>query len=1065
MIGEFLSTIIIIAALVFFATLASFFALVAIRKYEVSRRYERKVELIRRISVSSRKARRNSKVLSTKTPLYRTPSMNPFLNKSKVRDLSKRAKFRRAFKLSIVIPEEDSDQSTGRKGAHTKVASPVPLWSPSTLEIALRKVVKDNFASDSFFAKSPKHGSPKAKGGKVFFPDSPKYFIKGPDGDAWTSKDMDASLNDGLGRTNVATGRNSQDKDNETTFYSRYRTLGTWMLETCSMAEPVATKWSTASFTIKWDQTIISGETTVLEYDLQCRVKNKNSLESLEEGYNSESSDGDFKTESIWVDPRGHKSKRVFFECRNSFKSIPRAAFDGDLDKVVIQGLSEHSQGLQFRVRMKGFAGWGPFSRPSAVLFPLPSSTFAPDTGAITSRGIEVRWQPLKDLRYGKTIRYTLSGKQAGDDTFCTIFIGRGTVCVVQALGNKALIPNTTYVFKLLIKTEGGDVNSKLLPVTTFAAAPEPPISPVVGTVTSSSVHLSWFPPCDNGAPIIRYVLYGRRQRSNRFKRLYTGNESEYNIGGSHGQGQLAPDTVYIFKLKATNVHGDSPTSATVSVTTLSLTVSPERGAGDGSGPNSPILSSPVALGRRRSSAGGPQGRRDSFITTSIPTIDSVSPGGQQVARRNSVTSPTVSTAPARVSELPNGWVECWDPQRENCYYYNSMTGITQWMHPTKGDSTDPELPFRKKRFKLLYSLRERDWPKGGRKIIKITLRRQHLVQDSFQALERLGVEKLKLKTKIVFEGEDGIDSGGLTKDWFLQLSRGLFNPQFCLLKQHESKVYHIDSRSGINEEHLKYFHFFGNFLAKAIYDRQLVDVPFCKMIYKHLLGLPATLGDLADIDPVYHTSLKWMLNNDIDGIIDETFSITVDNFGERITVDLKKGGRNIEVTDKNKGSYVQAVVNWQMGGAMKLQIDNLRKGFYEIVPIHEIADFTPDELSLLLNGKHDIDVNEMASQSKYTGGYDKNSTTIQFFWVAVKSFSKEERGKLLQFATGTSRAPLDGFDPAFTVTRAEGVDENALPTAHTCFNQLVLPEYKSVETLMAKLRYAFDSSEGFMLT
>ena len=117
-------------------------------------------------------------------------------------------------------------------------------------------------------------------------------------------------------------------------------------------------------------------------------------------------------------------------------------------------------------------------------------------------------------------------------------------------------------------------------------------------------------------------------------------------------------------------------------------------------------------------------------------------------------------------------------------------------MHPTKGDSTDPELPFRKKRFKLLYSLRERDWPKGGRKIIKITLRRQHLVQDSFQALERLGVEKLKLKTKIVFEGEDGIDSGGLTKDWFLQLSRGLFNPQFCLLKQHESKVYHIDSRS-----------------------------------------------------------------------------------------------------------------------------------------------------------------------------------------------------------------------------------------------------------------------------
>ena len=72
----------------------------------------------------------------------------------------------------------------------------------------------------------------------------------------------------------------------------------------------------------------------------------------------------------------------------------------------------------------------------------------------------------------------------------------------------------------------------------------------------------------------------------------------------------------------------------------------------------------------------------------------------------------------------------------------------------------------------------------------------------------------------------------------------------------------------------------------------------------------------------------------------------------------------------------------------------------------------------------------------------------------------------MLQYATGTNKAPLDGFDPAFTITLAEGADvENALPTAHTCFNQLVLPEYKSVETLMQKLRYAFKNSSGFQLT
>ena len=130
---------------------------------------------------------------------------------------------------------------------------------------------------------------------------------------------------------------------------------------------------------------------------------------------------------------------------------------------------------MEFRVRLKSFAGWGPYSKLSEPLAPLPSSTFAPETKAITSRGVEIRWHPLKDQRYGRTIRYTLNGKKAGQNSFSTIFIGKGLNCVVQAIGNKALKPNTTYVFELQIKTAGGDVHSQLLPVTTLAAPPDPP--------------------------------------------------------------------------------------------------------------------------------------------------------------------------------------------------------------------------------------------------------------------------------------------------------------------------------------------------------------------------------------------------------------------------------------------------------------------------------------------------------------------------------------------------------------------------------------------------------------
>merc|ERR1719454_1453311 len=76
----------------------------------------------------------------------------------KVRDVSRRAKFRRAFKLSIVIPDDDeSDNDTildfnGNKTNITKIPSPIPKWSPSSLEVAVQKVVKKNF--DDIFGKN-----------------------------------------------------------------------------------------------------------------------------------------------------------------------------------------------------------------------------------------------------------------------------------------------------------------------------------------------------------------------------------------------------------------------------------------------------------------------------------------------------------------------------------------------------------------------------------------------------------------------------------------------------------------------------------------------------------------------------------------------------------------------------------------------------------------------------------------------------------------------------------------------------------------------------------------------
>ena len=195
----------------------------------------------------------------------------------------------------------------------------------------------------------------------------------------------------------------------------------------------------------------------------------------------------------FFVDMNGNKDQRIFHECTNQFTSIPKESFLTKFNKGEGSRIEQYVlvYGISSTLKIFCWLG-GPYSKLGEPLAPLPSSTFAPETKAITSRGVEIRWHPLKDQRYGRTIRYTLNGKKAGQNSFSTIFIGKGLNCVVQAIGNKALKPNTTYVFELQIKTADGDVHSQLLPVTTLAAPPDPPPKPTVGMVTSGSVELSW---------------------------------------------------------------------------------------------------------------------------------------------------------------------------------------------------------------------------------------------------------------------------------------------------------------------------------------------------------------------------------------------------------------------------------------------------------------------------------------------------------------------------------------------------------------------------------------------
>ncbi|KAN0060814.1 E3 ubiquitin-protein ligase tom1 [Thecaphora frezii] len=354
---------------------------------------------------------------------------------------------------------------------------------------------------------------------------------------------------------------------------------------------------------------------------------------------------------------------------------------------------------------------------------------------------------------------------------------------------------------------------------------------------------------------------------------------------------------------------------------------------------------------------------------------------------------------------------------------------------------------------------------------LSLSVRRQYVFEDSFQYLNRRkGPEVKHGKLNVRFYNEEGIDAGGVTREWFQVLARAMFNPDYALFQPcaADRTTYQPNRMSSVNEHHLSFFKFVGRVIGKAIYDGRLLDAYFTRSFYKHILGKPVDYRDLESIDPEYFKSLQWMLDNDITDVLDLTFSVDTEEFGETKIIELKPNGTNIPVTEENKVEYVRLVTEQRLTQSIRSQIDAFLEGFNDIIPADLIRIFSEQELELLISGLPDIDVDAWKNNTELHG-YSSGDAVIQWWWRAVRSFDQTEKAKLLQFITGTSKVPLEGFGhlqgvqgtQRFNIHKAYSSDR--LPAAHTCFNQLDLPQYDSYEKLRSSLLIAMnEGGEGF---
>jgi E3 ubiquitin-protein ligase NEDD4 len=326
-------------------------------------------------------------------------------------------------------------------------------------------------------------------------------------------------------------------------------------------------------------------------------------------------------------------------------------------------------------------------------------------------------------------------------------------------------------------------------------------------------------------------------------------------------------------------------------------------------------------------------------------------PGGQA----NALQPQTIS----QLGPLPSGW-EMRLTSTARVYFVDHNTKTTTWDDPRLPSSLDSNVPQYKRDFrrKLIY-FRSQPSMRAQPGNCQIKVRRNHIFEDSYAEIMRQTPNDLKKRLMIKFDGEEGLDYGGVSREYFFLLSHEMFNPFYCLFEYsaHDNYTLQINPASGVNPEHLNYFKFIGRCLGLGIFHRRFLDAYFIVSFYKTILKKKVTLADLESVDAELHRGLTWMLENDITDVIDETFTTTEDRFGEMVTVELRPGGADVPVTEENKKEYVDHIVEYRIVKRVKEQHEAFMSGFSELIPLDLITVFDERELELLIGGMSEIDV------------------------------------------------------------------------------------------------------------
>jgi hypothetical protein len=329
---------------------------------------------------------------------------------------------------------------------------------------------------------------------------------------------------------------------------------------------------------------------------------------------------------------------------------------------------------------------------------------------------------------------------------------------------------------------------------------------------------------------------------------------------------------------------------------------------------------------------------------------------------------------------------------------------------------------------------------------------------DSFTVIANLSEPEIEFEKPffVEFIGESWYNMDVVRKEYFNLIIKELFeNTNSFFINKGNFYWFNPDATDPID---LQAFYLAGFLLGVALFNGILLNVKFPIALYRKLRDLPITFHELEEFDEGIARSMKDILN--YEGDIEEDLMENFVYSGKA----LKENGQNIPLTNYNRDEYVNLVIDYIFNKSVQDQATQLFLGIKRSTGKFALELFHPKELDLLFTGSDKIDFHEIEKIAKYKEPFTKESIPVKNFWRIIHNdLDEKQKRDLLYFITSSYRVPAGNIQTMrFEIHRDP--NPSHLPTSHTCFNQIVIPDTPSYQILKRKLMLAIIQNEGFQL-